>query len=67
MAICRIAMLAYIWKDMPAFDGYTEQDLRDMIVWCNDMIDQGLTYEPIDRFSLRGFIKWANKQLKDHQ
>lgn len=67
MGICRVAMMGFMWGDVPRYDGgrllWSDRDLRDMIQWCEDMISEGLTHEPIDRFDLQGFIEWARPQI----
>lgn len=66
MKLCRIAVLAYEYGDVPMGreHGYEEKDLENAIEYCADLLVQGFRYEPMDNFSLTGFIRWANLILK---
>lgn len=62
MAICRVAMLAFMFGDpcSPSrASAYSAQDLIDLTEFCQAYIDEGLTHEPMDDFNLQGFIDWA--------
>jgi len=61
--LCRITVLAYQFEGVGPRDGYKRQDLENGIEFCEDLIDQGFKEEPMDHFSLRGYIKWANMEI----
>ena len=61
--LCRITVLAYQCEDVGPRDGYARKDLENGIEFCEDLIEQGYTEEPMDHFSLRGYIKWANMEI----
>ena len=65
MKPCRIAMMAFIFGDIPIGieNGYTKDDLIALIDYCQALIDEGLVTEPHDNFNLKDCIQWANKLL----
>jgi len=65
--LCRIAVFAYQFGDIPKGQehGYEDGDLLNAIEYCEDLVDQGLTKEPMDHFGLRSFIKWAENKITE--
>ena len=67
--LCRITVFAFIWRPglrklgLSVSDGYGRTDLENGIEYCEALIDEGLKKEPMDHFSLRGYIKWANMEI----
>ncbi len=61
--LCRITVLAYMHQVEGPFDGYGCGDLENSIEYCEALIDEGFTEEPMDHFNLRGFIVWANMEI----
>lgn len=64
--ICRITICAFIFGDIPKGlqNGYTDFDLTVGIDYCQALIDDyGMTTEPMDGFSLSGYIEWAKGLL----
>ncbi len=61
--LCRITVLAYQFEGIGPRDGYERKDLENGIEFCEDLIEQGFKEEPMDHFSLRGYIKWANMEI----
>ena len=61
--LCRVTVLAYMYQVVGPFDGYGRDDLENAIEYCEALVDEGFTEEPMDHFSLRGFIKWANMEI----
>lgn len=63
--LCRITVLAFKWGpgQVKPSDGYARKDLVNGIEYCEDLIEQGFKEEPMDHFSLRGYIKWANMEI----
>jgi len=67
--ICRITILAFIFCDIPKGKeyGYDNWDLENAIQYCKELIEyEKLTYEPMDNFNLKDFIKWAKQKMNDN-
>lgn len=60
MAICKI-MLMDFWLGNPqkTEPGYTDEDLRQGVLFGQWLLDDGITKWPLFGFSIRRFIKWA--------
>ena len=65
MKLCRITVLAFKYGDIPKGrrNGYTNVDLENAIEYCQDLIEEGFTDEPMDNFNLKDFISWAKASL----
>lgn len=67
MSICRVAMMAYMWGDVERGQSprqlYSDDDLRDLIHYADDLMAEGYTHEPMDNFDLLGFREWCKKEL----
>jgi hypothetical protein len=70
--LCRISALAFMWGDIPMApeNGYGPIDLINGIDYCEGLMEIGFANDPIDKFSLSGYIEWAkglltNQALKD--
>jgi len=65
--ICRITIVAFIYGDIPKGieHGYDNWDLENAINYCNGLIEEGFTHEPMDDFNLKDFIVWAKNKIKE--
>lgn len=63
--ICRITIFAFMLGDIPKGkeNGYDDDDLKNGIEWCQELIDNGYEIEPMDSFNLKDYIKWAKDLL----
>jgi hypothetical protein len=66
--LCSIAVWAYRIRDrseLPkgAEHGWDDKDLENAIDYCQQLIEDGYTREPLDDFDLRDFIDWAKTEL----
>jgi hypothetical protein len=61
--ICRITIFAYLFGDIPKGkeNGYDNWDLENAIQYCEELIEEGFTNEPMDNFDLLDFIRWARE------
>lgn len=68
MSICRVAMLTFAFGD-PCAPGelYSPNDLKDVTEFCQAYLNEGMTVEPMDGFSLQGFIDWAAPHLPEQK
>jgi len=41
---------------------YNKHDLENAVDYCKDLQEHGFEYEPMDHFSLVGFIRWAEQE-----
>jgi hypothetical protein len=64
-AICRITICAFIFGDIPKGleHGYTDFDLINGIDYCEGLMEDGFTHDPIDQFSLTDYMAWARRML----
>lgn len=67
---CRVSFLAFRdglalrYGDGP-LDDFSPGNLEDGIAYCHWLMkDFRMTHEPLDGFSLSGYIEWANGYLK---
>jgi len=60
--LCRITLLAFVFGDIPKgeVNGYTDWDLENTIDYCDGLLEEGFTHDPVDRdVNLRAFKTWA--------
>lgn len=63
---CRLSFMAYRDNDLSLTfgDAFEVSDLLNGIEYCQWLIAEGWTLEPLDRFSLFGYISWASAILR---
>lgn len=61
--ICRITILDFVFGEQTE-GGYDKWDLENGIKWCEEMIEEGFTVDPMDKFNLENYIGWAKNKLE---
>lgn len=62
---CRLSFFAYMANESHKADGhYDDHDLINGIDYCKYCLELGLSVEPMDGFSLQGFISWAEREIQ---
>jgi hypothetical protein len=64
--LCRITYMAFFFGDIPKGPehGYTDDDLVAGITYCEHLLEGGFTHDPIDKFDLQAYIRWAKEMLE---